>query len=335
MARWKMSFWGVGTCVWLSMPAFVEAMPPDENLLVISARPNVVVKHSRVTVADVATAKSSRLPLPANIAQLDLAEVTPANPRVQISKDQIAYRIRMASLDQSRFRVEGAAEVVVTLEPTTVTDDEIITAAQRAVLRRLPCKPDDVSFQLTRPSQGPVPVYAERPDISLEADLRSPTVPVGKVFVDVHIVVRGERHCSIPVSLDVKGYQAVAVCSRRIDGGETLRDSDFSVDRRPLQTGTNFLSADASLAGKRVKHVLQPGHILSMHDVESTEETPLLVKRQERVKLIARVGPLLAQTVGEALQDGRDGQRVRVRNIDSKTVVVGRVTGRSIVEVEY
>ena len=53
------------------------------------------------------------------------------------------------------------------------------------------------------------------------------------------------------------------------------------------------------------------------------------------IKLTARVGSLRVTAKGEAQQDGRAGEKIRVRNVDSRKEIVGRVVERGLVEVEY
>lgn len=54
---------------------------------------------------------------------------------------------------------------------------------------------------------------------------------------------------------------------------------------------------------------------------------PWLVRRGERVKVTASHGDISARTAGEALQDGRKGMVIRVRNIASGKVIEAQVTG--------
>ncbi len=61
----------------------------------------------------------------------------------------------------------------------------------------------------------------------------------------------------------------------------------------------------------------------------------MVIHQNDLVQLIAKVGPLQVKTRGEALQNGRAGQMIQVRNVDSKAIVTGRVMDRSTVEVEY
>jgi flagellar basal body P-ring formation protein FlgA len=58
-----------------------------------------------------------------------------------------------------------------------------------------------------------------------------------------------------------------------------------------------------------------------------------LVHRGERVQLSARIGAVIAQVEAEALQDGRLGEVIRVRNLHSGRVQQGRVLRPGQVEV--
>ncbi len=64
-------------------------------------------------------------------------------------------------------------------------------------------------------------------------------------------------------------------------------------------------------------------------------DNPVVVKPRDLVTLMTRAGTVRVVTRGEVLQDGRAGDKVRVRNVDSKKEVVGRVIDRGLVEVEY
>jgi len=67
----------------------------------------------------------------------------------------------------------------------------------------------------------------------------------------------------------------------------------------------------------------------------SADENPVLVKLRDRVKLTARVGSSQITATGEALQEGRMGESIRIRNVDSNRTVQGRILGPGVVEVDY
>jgi hypothetical protein len=68
---------------------------------------------------------------------------------------------------------------------------------------------------------------------------------------------------------------------------------------------------------------------------ERNENNPILVKPRDMVRLVARIGAMRVTALGEALQEGRKGETVRVRNVDSSKVVAGRVADAQVVEIDY
>jgi flagella basal body P-ring formation protein FlgA len=62
---------------------------------------------------------------------------------------------------------------------------------------------------------------------------------------------------------------------------------------------------------------------------------PVLVKAGQRVTISARAGELIVSAAGEAMQDGKLGQPIKIRNVDSQKVVTGTVSGPGAADVEH
>ena len=67
----------------------------------------------------------------------------------------------------------------------------------------------------------------------------------------------------------------------------------------------------------------------------SKEKTEVLIKSRDLVRIIALVGNAQIVATGEAQQDGKLGEIIRVRNTESNRVVNGRIESRDVVTVEY
>ena len=74
-------------------------------------------------------------------------------------------------------------------------------------------------------------------------------------------------------------------------------------------------------AGMVLKHPVPAGSVLAARFVEQ----PNVVKRGQRVRIVARSGGIAVRSAGEALADAAVGQRVRVRNSSSRTIIEGVV----------
>jgi hypothetical protein len=73
----------------------------------------------------------------------------------------------------------------------------------------------------------------------------------------------------------------------------------------------------------------------SAADMEAEAARPILIKGHDMVRLVARIGRMRIMARGEALQEGRLGEVIRVRNVDSDKIVSGRIAEAGMVEVDY
>ena len=83
--------------------------------------------------------------------------------------------------------------------------------------------------------------------------------------------------------------------------------------------------------GKQLKRNIKPGEIIR-HNMISV---PPLIRKGDKVKLIAQNGSLRIVTLGIAKSSGGAGDQIRIENITSKKIVVGRVKTYSTVEVIF
>lgn len=146
------------------------------------------------------------------------------------------------------------------------------------------------------------------------------------------VVVRcpGEGGWSIYVSGIIDVYDRVVVLRESIARGETLTRSKLGVQERNtarLQYG--YFRHPEQVVGRVARRALPSGTVLTPGSVAA----PLLVRRGERVTLVATRGPVTVHTQGKALGDGSRGDRIRVRNLRSKRIVEGEVVARGVVKM--
>jgi len=152
----------------------------------------------------------------------------------------------------------------------------------------------------------------------------------------VAVHVKGRLRTDLPVTVDVTEYQHIAVATRLITRGQLLTDGDLKSERRPITGPVQYVSL-ANAVGREAKRSFRPGEPIRTYDVQDTrEESPILVKYRDTVRLVARKGQLtVTLSAAEALQQGRLGDVVRVRNVVSKRVIVGKVVGPGELEVRF
>jgi flagella basal body P-ring formation protein FlgA len=231
---------------------------------------------------------------------------------LHVSREQVVHRLNLAGIDQSLWQVHGAKSVSVAM-PTI----------------------EDYNVQLAAPRRAPIRVAGSRENIRLEARVRAARSLIGRVQVIVAVLTNEKSQQEIPVNFDVQFVQTIAVAKQRIDRGQTITSDSVTLERRPVDAA-DALPAPTSLVGSKAKRTILPTQIIASADLElAAEDNPVLVKQRDVVKMRVQAGGLHVSAAGEALQDGRAGQMIRVRNVDSQSIVLGRVIDRSVVEIRY
>ncbi len=124
----------------------------------------------------------------------------------------------------------------------------------------------------------------------------------------------------------------VVVLKRPLPRHAILEPKDLALENKPASRLPKDVITEIEKAiGKRLRLSLRAGQILR----EYALETPPIIKRGALVRIVARGEAFTVSALGEARQDGRTGEVIRVRNLSSKREVFARVIDSRTVEVNF
>lgn len=327
----------IGFFFWIAGIGFdISADSPREPEagILITLRDKASVQSRVVTIADVADITGGGEAMREKIGRLDLAEFGTAT-NVSIRQRHLLFRMRLADIPSKLFRVGGADEVIVAAIKVPIAEDGVFETAKAAALKRLPWPAEDLSVRLVQPITASLPTVPDPSEVTLNAVPHTTNVSLGRLQMDVTVMVRGEKKFSLPVYLDIRLIQTAAVARRGMTKGEVLSGDNTLADRQVIDQGVKPANP-ADLAGKKLKRSIAAGQIILETDVDlgTDDLSQTFIRNKQTVKMVVRVGTLNVVANGEAMQAGKVGDRIRVQNIDSKKVVVGRIVGPDTVEVE-
>jgi flagella basal body P-ring formation protein FlgA len=157
--------------------------------------------------------------------------------------------------------------------------------------------------------------------------------PTGELQATARLTI-GVR-CDAPawtvyVPVNVESELAVLVTTRALPRGAAVTPQDVESQRRRVPgIATGYLASVDQLAGRHLRNAAAPGTALGV-DLLSPD---VLVRRGQRVTLIATAGSLEVRAQGEAIADARPDGRVRVLNLNSRRIVEGQVESRDSVRI--
>lgn len=147
----------------------------------------------------------------------------------------------------------------------------------------------------------------------------------------VGVRCRGPVAWKVFLTARVRIEAQLVTAVRALPRGTVLRAEDLRVEQRDTALAPSGAIGDPALAiGKRLRQPLLAGRPVtrSMLDILP------VIRRGQRVTLLARTGTLTVRMEGQALSDGRPGERIRVRNNSSQRIIEGVVVDSGLVMVE-
>lgn len=150
----------------------------------------------------------------------------------------------------------------------------------------------------------------------------------GRVTAEVRC--EGRTPWRIFVPAQVREIRPLVVAARPLSRGTLLTESHLEVSREDInQQHRGYLVDPAAAIGKVTRRQIGRGAILTPSDLE----TPQVLRRGDRVTLISGRPGFTVTARGEVLSAAGLGDRVRVRNLNSKRVVEGIVESENEVHV--
>jgi flagella basal body P-ring formation protein FlgA len=154
----------------------------------------------------------------------------------------------------------------------------------------------------------------------------------GRVRLVVGVEVDGLSCGKLTLSGWVDRFGEVVCLRRSLTRGTRITPGDLVVERRSLVgLSSGYISEKADAVGMCLDRKGGAGDPLT----EGMLSRPAVIRRGDRVKIVARNGRMKITAIGIAKGDAPLRGQLRVENIASKKIVVGRVVDGSTVEVLF
>ncbi len=138
------------------------------------------------------------------------------------------------------------------------------------------------------------------------------------------------KYWTVFLSAKIEIYRQVVVTTRPIERGKIISASDLTTKRQEVSTlRASYYVNPEHVVGKVAARRMALGVPVSSAAIFS----PPLVKRGEQVTIIATLNTLEIRMSGQALANGKEGDVIKVKNINSNRVIEGRVSKAGTVQV--
>jgi flagella basal body P-ring formation protein FlgA len=305
--------------IWLITVCSVGTPQPCSADTPVTLRAETQVRHMTVKLSDVFDG------VPKDIDR-DIAQSPP--PGKQVIYDVTVLR-RIADKYRLGWEPQSASDhATISTASTRITADSIREAVVKKVKDNNPLPKGgevDVSFD-NHALQIDLPA-----DCAADFTLNNFDYDTTSKHFHADLVATGSSGAfSVPVTGRLTFKRNIPVLVRRLEGGTTIGVADIDWSVVPEDRVNMSVIVDANdLIGHELRRDTDEGEILHAHDVMP----PRLVVRGSPVTMKIETPLMLVTAQGKAMQDGTQGEIVRVLNTQSNRMLEGVVSGPGTVTI--
>jgi flagella basal body P-ring formation protein FlgA len=248
----------------------------------------------------------------------------------RIDKGHIQLRLKQFNIDASQVTINVPDNAEVVRGVAQVPKERIHEVVLAYIRQALPLKNVNVrvkEIQFKNDTILPKGVTTFKVEPPGNRDL------FGKVPLAVSIYVGGKLEKKVWAVADIEVLKEVIVAKRPLGRNREITENDIELKEMEMANlPSNALTDYGDILGKRTRKAIDVRTVLRADMIEF----PPLVKRGDVVVVVAESAGLRITALGVVKErEGREGERIRVENLDSKKGIYAQVVDSKTVRVDF
>ncbi|SMC38441.1 flagellar basal body P-ring formation chaperone FlgA [Sporomusa malonica] len=292
--------------------------------LTINVAAESLVSGQYFTLGDIATISGEDNQRIDNLRQIRLGNTPAPGRSVVLTGELLGVRLSASHTDFTGISWQVPPQFRITALSQLITGQRLVDQAENYLKERL--VGSDI---VITPAGRTQDVLVPPGEIVVTIELPYGVKYNAPTNVTVGITVAGQLYNKANLRFDIKKYEQVAVVSRALAARELIDSADITFERRDIgRMPPGYFTDLNKILGLSVKRQLAPGTAIT----DSMLEKPILVKRGKTVRIVAQIGHIAVSVPGIALQNGSQGQFIRVQNANSKKMITGQVVDETTIQ---
>ena len=242
-----------------------------------------------------------------------------------IAREQLIIALRKAGFADASVDLLCPTQVALRRTQSMIAGQQLFDAA-KSFAESAVSFPGRVQIETRR-----LPADQMTPSGSLELRVRAGTKSLrkGQNNLPVEIVVAGQVYRTINVSLTIRVIAPVLVATKMISRAEAISQANASLEEREITTLPDDALFEAPSADCTAVAPISEGSIIRKQWVAG----PLAVKSGDSVLVVVESGGVRVTEKGTAVQDGRPGDRIKIRLAGDVREIRGTVDEPGVVKI--
>lgn len=301
------------------------ALPGWSPALEIAFKPAGQVEDAVIKLADVAECKE-KSPLAEALASQSIGQAPAPGETVVLRAQDIKQYLTSGQTLPDDISWSGSATITISRTGMVVGPERVQALIAEFISSNSQNLPKaDITFV---PSALPLPFTLPKGDLSCQVIPSNPNI-LGSSRFSMIFKVDNRVVKNMSVRGRTEALAMVAVAAQPLKKGLILGPQHLRMATLDISDLVNPALDAKDLLGMQLTRGLQTDAPVLAAMVENLP----VVKRGEQVKIAIKSGSLQLTATGLAYNDGKLDQMIKVQNISSSKIILGRVVGPGLVEV--
>ncbi len=285
----------------------------------------VVVMDSSLNLGQLSIIRGEKS-LVAEAAKISMGRIAVPGQSLVIDRPLVLSRLACSGIPAYKVTLTGAERMTVRQRYKVVTGEEFVSIAA-SLVDSIPPDPSGCRWNPMRKPEDFVIPGTEK-DIKFSPGLEQNGVR-NQVKVKVAVLSAGKEIGAREVIFALKYTYRRAITKADIAAGEV-----FSPDNTRIETELTDYPEPADWAppyGLIARRAIPAETVLAAQMVEAAK-SPVIIERNQNVVIRIERPGFLITAVGKSMQDGKAGELIKVRNVDSQRIILVLIRGDGCVE---
>jgi flagella basal body P-ring formation protein FlgA len=289
-------------------------------------REQVSAKSASLVLADIADLSGTDEALTAQLARIPMGSVVDVR---LLSRSEVLSRIQSVVPKPGAVLLSGAEATRVTVATRTPQAAELAAILKAHLASISPWREEEIEIRAIDNLQG---ILVPQGDVQLRVTGRGIPANLQSALMSVEASLEGKVLRAYWVKADVRVHARVVQVAKPVPYGAVLRAEDLREAVCEIEDGrADYVRTSGEAVGATAKRALAPGDLLNRNWLNENR----FVRNGETVRCLEQSGGIRITIPVRALQNGKLGDRIRVRNIDSDRTIIAVVTGQGEVRIVH
>lgn len=298
---------------------------PTKSGLKIYLPREVTVKDSALSLGQISIIRGN-VSLAARANKITLGRISLPGQKIIVDRHMVLSRLACNGIPASKVTLTGAEKTTVKQQYQKISGDQFISLASSFIDANSPRASTAQWHPMRKPKDFAIPGTAKDLNFSprlLKSNTRN------QARVEIVVLSGGKKIGAREVILELKYKCRHAVAKVDIAAGAVIGIENVKIEEKlsnyPEPTGWKPPYGLIARRSLRANTVLRP-------NMAEPVKSPIVVKRNQNVVIRIEKPGFLITAVGTTMQDGKTGEYIKVRNVDSQRIIIARINADGSVE---